>query len=141
VEQDESWFHRFIQPHAYAWSSLEVPLKLIKQHYSSKTPDKALSCFGALCQKTQQIFLDFAVGYPNSEQMWRFICRLLRQAKASHKKTLVLIWDNAPWHTSKRIRRWIRAYNRWAKKTGALRLLVFCLPVCCQHIFRNYFMH
>jgi transposase len=128
VEEDESWFHRFIQPHAYAWSATEAPLKLIKQPYSSKTPDKALSCFGALCQKTQQIFLEFAVGYPNSEQMWRFVCRLLKRAKSLNKTVLVLIWDNASWHTSKRIRGWIRAYNRWAKKTGNVRLLVFWLP-------------
>jgi hypothetical protein len=34
---------------------------------------------------------------------------------AIRRKVLVLIWDNAPWHTSKHIRDWIHAYNQAAK--------------------------
>jgi len=111
VEQDESWFHRFMQPHAYSWSSTDQPLKLITAHYASKTPDKALSCFGALCQKTKQIFLDFAIGYPNSEQMWGFVVKLLAVARQQHKRVLTIILDRASWHTSKRFKRWIHLYN------------------------------
>jgi transposase len=128
VEEDESWFHRFVQPHTYAWSDRLHPVKLIQQAFKRTTPDKALACFGALCQESQEILLDFADGYPNSEQMWWVIVRLLRQAKQLGKRVMVLIWDNASWHTSKRIRQWIRTYNRQAKQTGDVRLLVFWLP-------------
>ena len=72
--------------------------------------------------------MDFAQGYPNSEQMWWFIVRLLRQAKILGKKVMVLIWDNAPWHCSKRIREWIHTYNQQAKQVGEVRLLVHWLP-------------
>ena len=72
--------------------------------------------------------MDFAQGYPNSEQMWWVIVRLLRRAKSLNKKVMVLIWDNAPWHCSKRIRKWIRQYNRQAKQLGEVRLLVHWLP-------------
>jgi transposase len=61
--------------------------------------------------------------------MWAFISRLLDVTRQLERKTLVLIWDNAPWHTSKRIRQWIHWYNQCAKLTGDVRLLVFWLPI------------
>lgn len=112
MEEDESWFHRFVQPQAYAWSAPEQPLKLVQRYFKHQTADKALACFGALCQQTQQLFLDFVQGYPNSEQMWWFIVKLLHLARSRGKRVLALIWDRAPWHTSKRIRQWIHAYNQ-----------------------------
>ena len=129
LEEDESWFHRFIQPHAYGWSDSLHPIKLIQQAFKRSMPDKAVSCFGALCQDSQEILMDFAQGYPNSEQMWWVIVRLLRQAKQRGKKVMVLIWDNAPWHCSKRIRQWIRIYNQQAKQVDEVRLLVHWLPI------------
>ena len=74
------------------------------------------------------MFLDFARGHPNSEQMWAFIIQLLAVTRQLGRKVLVLIWDNAPWHTSRRIRQWIHWYNQAAKYTGDVRLLVFWLP-------------
>ena len=41
---------------------------------------------------------------------------------------IVLIWDKAPWHTSKRTQGWIRAYNRRAKEKARTRLIVCQLP-------------
>jgi transposase len=128
LEQDESWFHRFVQPHVQMWMDREQPVKLVQQTPPSGTKDKAISCFGALCQELAELFLDFAQGYPNSEQMWAFIVKLLALARRLGRKVLVLIWDNAPWHTSKRIRQWIHWYNQAAKYTGDVRLLVFWLP-------------
>jgi hypothetical protein len=39
----------------------------------------------------------------------------------------LLIWDNAPWHVSRRIRAWIEAHNRRAKAAGGVRI-VSCRP-------------
>jgi len=39
-----------------------------------------------------------------------------------------MIWDRATWHKSKRLRQWIRAYNRAAKQTEQPCLLTFLLP-------------
>ena len=61
-------------------------------------------------------------------KMWWVIVRLLRRAKCLNKKVMVLIWDNAPWHCSNRIRKWIRLYNQQAKQLGEVRLLVHWLP-------------
>ncbi len=128
MEEDESWFHRFIQPHAYAWSDRLHPLNLMQRAFKRTTPDKAVACFGALCQESKEILMDFAQGYPNSEHMWFVIVRLLRQAKRRGKTVMVLIWDNAPWHCSMRIREWMRTYNQQAKQEDDVRLWVHWLP-------------
>lgn len=39
---------------------------------------------------------------------------------------LVLIWDNASWHTSKEVRRWLGRYNRQVKKSGEGMRIVSC---------------
>lgn len=54
---------------------------------------------------------------------------LLELARQEGKRVVVVIWDNASWHISQRIRAWIRAYNRAAKAAGEPRLLVHGLPI------------
>jgi hypothetical protein len=49
-------------------------------------------------------------------------------ARKLHKRFLVVIWDNASWHLSRKVRAWIRFYNRTAKEKGDVRLLVWRLP-------------
>lgn len=73
--------------------------------------------------------LYFSQGQPNSLQQLMFIIDLLAIARYEHKQVLVIIWDNAFWHKSKDLRRWIREYNRRAKTVGEPRLLAHLLPV------------
>ena len=41
-----------------------------------------------------------------------------------------MIWDNASWHVSKRVRAWIRAHNRQVKQHGqGVRIVSCSLPV------------
>ena len=94
-----------------------------------KTPDKALACLGAVRQDTQETYLYFSRGQPNSEEMWLFIIALLALAREEKKRVVVVIWDNASWHKSERLRTWMRAYNRAAKKAGEPRLLTCLLPL------------
>ena len=49
-------------------------------------------------------------------------------AQAAGKRVLVVIWDNASWHTAKALRRWYYRYNQIAKGTGQVRLLLVALP-------------
>jgi len=53
----------------------------------------------------------------------KLIERTIPKATTDNRKILVLIWDNAPWHTSKRIREWIHLYNQAAKAAGDVRLV------------------
>ena len=43
---------------------------------------------------------------------------------------LALVWDNAPWHVSKAVKRWIGAHNHAVKASGqGVRILVCLLPI------------
>jgi hypothetical protein len=43
------------------------------------------------------------------------------------KKTLLLIWDNASWHISREVRRWLGKHNREVKESGCGVRIVSCL--------------
>lgn len=128
VEQDECWFSRFAQPHTHAWS-VERALRLVQREPTKHEPHQAVACFGAVRHDTQAVYLYFSDGQPNSEQMWVFIIGLLALARAEGKRVVVIIWDQASWHMSKRLRHWMRAYNRHAKQCGEPRLLTHLLPI------------
>jgi transposase len=91
-------------------------------------PQKALACFGAVRQDTQEVLLSFSDGQPKSLQTWLFVMGLLSLARQANKRVLVIIWDNASWHKSKDIRQWIRMYNHAAKASDDPRLIVHRLP-------------
>ena len=127
-DQDECWFSRFAQPNLHAWSAQNDRLRLVERKPTYNEPEKALACFGAVHQETQQTYLYFWDGQPNSEHMWVFIMGILALARQAEIRVVVMIWDRATWHKSKRLRQWIRAYNHAAKQTGQPRLLTFLLP-------------
>ncbi len=129
VEEDECWFSRFAQPSAHTWAPREQSLHLVQRDPRRGEKDQALACFGAVRQETQQVYLHFSEGQPDSEQMWVFIMGLLDIARQEDKEVVVMLWDNASWHKSQRIRQWIRTYNRAAKRVGEPRLLTHLLPV------------
>lgn len=129
MEEDECWFSRFAQPQAYAWAAENEMLRLVEREPSRGEKQKAQACFGALRRDTHEVLLYFSQGQPNSLQQWMFLVGLLAVARKAGKQVVVVIWDNASWHKSKDIRRWVRAYNRLAKAEGEPRLLTHLLPV------------
>ncbi len=42
--------------------------------------------------------------------------------------TLVLVWDNASWHVSTEVRRWLRAHNQRVHREGGIRIVPCFLP-------------
>ena len=81
----------------------------------------------------ERVWLRFVDGRPVgaiTEQFLGWCCGRLQQADG---RVWVLIWDNASWHVSKRVRAWIRAHNRWVKQRGqgrgGVRILPCYLPV------------
>ena len=41
----------------------------------------------------------------------------------------VRVWDNASWHVSQRVRRWIGQHNRRVTREGGCKIVVCYLPV------------
>ena len=111
-----------------AWSGTKA-LQMVKREAPETEPDKALACYGAVRHDTQQVCFSFSSSRPVSEETWKFVQALLAVARAEGKQVLVIIWDNAGWHLSKRLRQWIRLHNQTAKATGDVRLLTHLLPL------------
>jgi transposase len=135
---DEVWWSREALPAMYAFAPDDQPLRLIERQVPKDDPDrKALACYGIYFRATDQpmaqpdtIWVRFVEGRPVSaisEQFLHWVCQRLAQ---QGKRVLVLIWDNATWHISQRVRAWIRTHNQYVKLRGqGVRILLSLLPV------------
>src|SRR5579859_7576171 len=128
VWEDECWFSRFAQPAARSWAQRDRALRLVERTPAAKTLDKALAAYGALRHDNGQVYLHFHPGQPDSEATIDYLKRLLSLARSLGKTYLIVIWDNASWHLSRKVRAWLKAYKAHAKRNADVRLLVFYLP-------------
>jgi hypothetical protein len=135
--EDEVWWSRLAHPSLHAWSEAEQPLRLVEQHVDKVDPDpKALACYGLLVRGqglardlAEQVWLRFVDGRPVSAVTTQFLSWCLEKSAALGKRALLLVWDNASWHISREVRRFLRAHNRQVKQTGkGVRLIVCYLP-------------
>jgi DDE superfamily endonuclease len=126
--QDECWWSRLARPALHAWAGAE-PLRLVEGTADKADPDpKALACYGLLRADTGQMLLRFVDGRPVSQVTEDFLAWVCGELAREGKKALLLVWDNASWHISARVRAWIKAHNRQARKAGGVRLVVCQLP-------------
>jgi hypothetical protein len=121
---DQSWFVRW--PYRFwAWAAADDPPR-VAQRWNEAVDTTAL--YAALDDETQEAFLSWAEGQPNSEVTKEFLEELMAYWTEKGKRFIVLLWDKAPWHTSGSTRQWIRDYNRRAKQEGLTRLIMHHLP-------------
>jgi hypothetical protein len=126
--QDECWWSRLAQPDLHAWTA-DQPLRLQELAVRRDDTDpKALACYGLLRGDTGGMLLRFVDGRPVSQVPEDFLAWVCRELAQEGKKALLLVWDNASWHISVRVRVWIQEHNRRAKQEGGVRILVCQLP-------------
>jgi transposase len=126
--QDECWWSRVSQPDLHAWAGAE-PLRLLELDRPRDDPDrKALCCYGLFRTDTQQMRLRFVDGRPVSQVTEDYLAWVCAELAREGKQALLLVWDNASWHTSGRVRAWIRAHNRRVKQAGGVRIVACYLP-------------
>jgi transposase len=126
--QDETWWSRLAQPDLHAWAGRQ-PLRLCQLgRPTGDTDPKALSCYGLLRADTGGMLLRFVQGRPVSQVTEDFLAWVCERLAAEGRQALLLVWDNASWHVSQRVRAWIKAHNRRAKAEGGVRLLACRLP-------------
>ena len=97
-------------------------------------PDsKALACHGLLLRQhetaPEETWLRFVDGRPVSALTEPFLAGCCARLAATGITTLVLVWDNAPWHGSGAVRRWLRDHNQQAHRAGGVRIIPCFLPV------------
>jgi hypothetical protein len=132
---DETWWSRFARPHLHAWADdADGPLRLVEQDVPKADPDpKALACYGVLLRQIgepERVWLRFVDGRPVSAITEQFLGWCSMRLQEAGVRVWVLIWDNASWHVSKRVRAWIRAHNRTVKQTGqGVRIVPCYLPI------------
>jgi hypothetical protein len=127
--QDETWWSRLAHPAMHAWTAEGRPLRLVEQAVPKGDADpKALSCYGLLRADTGQMMLRFVSGRPVSQVTEDYLAWVCAQLRSEGKKALLLVWDNAAWHVSQRVRAWIKAHNREAKPKGGVRIVACFLP-------------
>ena len=113
----------------HAWTPDE-PLRLLQVEAApADTDPKALACYGLLRDDTDQMLLRFVQGRPVSQVTEDFLAWVCARLHAEGKTALLLVWDNASWHVSQRVRAWIRAHNRPTKRDGGVRIVACYLPV------------
>jgi hypothetical protein len=127
--QDEVWWSRLARPGLHAWSEGE-PMRLHEPPTDPTDRDpKALACYGILRADTGGMLLRFVQGRPVSQVTEEFLAWACDRLAAEGKRALLLIWDNAAWHVSARVRSWIKVHNRRAKAEGGVRIVACYLPV------------
>ena len=126
--EDEVWFSRMAQPHLHAWTQDEAVRLQQKQTDKDDADPVAIACYGLLRADTGQMLLRFVNGRPVSHVTTQFLDWLASEMAAAAKTALLLIWDNARWHTSQEVRQWIKAHNQKVKRDGGCRLLACRLP-------------
>ncbi len=126
--EDECWWSRVALPTLNAWSADDEPLRLVQRSLAKDDPEpKAISCYGLHLPEIGETWIRFVDGRPVSSITTRFLEWSLEKLEAAGKKVLLLIWDNASWHVSKEVRRWLGKHNRRVKESGFGVRIVSCL--------------
>jgi transposase len=127
--QDECWWSRLAQPDLFAWAAGD-PLRLAPPVKVKGDGPSALACYGIYRQDTGGMLLRFVNGRPVSQVTEDFLAWACGVFAAEGKKVFVLVWDNAAWHVSQRVRAWIARHNRRVRRAkGGCRIRVCGLPI------------
>jgi hypothetical protein len=131
--EDECWWSRVALPTLSSFSEEGKPLRLLQRSVEKDDPEpKAISCYGLYLPEIDgETWLRFVDGRPVSSITTQFLEWSLEKLEAAGKKVLLLIWDNASWHVSKEVRRWLGRHNREVKKSGGeggVRIVSCLLP-------------
>lgn len=95
----------------HTWSDGN-PLRLQQLPADKSDPDpKVIACYGLWLRDRGQMMLRFVEERPVSDVTCAFLESVCHILAASGKRLLVLVWDNATWHTSQKVRQWMRAHN------------------------------
>lgn len=129
--QDEVWWSRLTHPGLHSWTE-GAPLKLMEQTKGKDDPDPAaFACYGIdmRFEECEEVWIRFVEGNPKSGPTIDFMKWVLQKTAQKNIQVLLMLWDHASWHKSKKVRSWIHQHNQEVKRTGkGTRLLAVLLP-------------
>lgn len=96
---------------------------------SRKKGQTTTSAYLFLDVKEQRVWLDYAAHTNSLETVTRLLQRVAHHQRLGHTR-LVMVWDAASWHVSRKVRQAIRDHNRAVIRTGSgVRIVPVVLPV------------
>jgi hypothetical protein len=127
--EDEVWWSRIAQPKVRSWTD-GPPMKvhLLQSEDDDPDPD-AVACYGFYRYDRRQVAVRFVEGRPLGDVTVQFLEWLCWGAAQEGKKVLVVIWDDASWHTAEVVSDWVVAQNRRARRGEGVRVDICELPV------------
>jgi transposase len=126
---DEVWWSRLARPSLRAWSAGD-PLKMHVLSRPEDDPDPvAICCYGMLRQDTDKVMLRFVEGRPVGDVTAQFLAWVCEQLEAEGKTRLIVIWDDASWHSGRPVSDWVAEHNRKVKRSGGVQIVLCPLPV------------
>jgi len=131
---DAVWWSRLAQPNQHCWTDTEATPKLQELTPPGEDADpKALACYGVLVrpgpQQADQMWRRCVAGRPVRAVTIEFLAWCSTQRAARGFTALLLIWDNASWHRSHAVRRWLRQHHQQVKQGAeGVRIVPCPLP-------------
>lgn len=125
VYQDESWFSGNAKPvRSYGRPGQPRDVSVDKPAHKLKGAWVLYAALEAVSGKVHRHYAPRC----NQTQVRQQLETLLEHFQAEGKRVLVVLWDNASWHTAQALRHWYHRYNQKAKREGLIRLLLVALP-------------
>ena len=127
--EDEVWWSRLARPELHAWAG-DQPKRVHQPGAEAVgAGPKALACYGLLRADGGGMMIRFVNGRPVSQVTEDYLTWVCERLIKMGKRALLLVWDDASWHISQRVRSWIKEHNRRAKAKGRVRIVSCPLPV------------
>jgi transposase len=127
--EDEVWWSRLARPSLHAWTDGK-PLKVQLLCPDDNDPDPdAIACYGLLRPDTRKVVCRFIEDRPLAGLTIQFLDRICWGVAREGKKVLIVVWDEASWHTADTVSLWVREHNQRAKQSNGVKLVICELPV------------
>jgi transposase len=127
--EDELWWSRLARPSLHAWTDGDpLRVQLLRADQDDSDPD-AIACYGFLRQDTHKVVVRFVEDRPVADITIQFLEWVCWSLGKEGKRLLIVVWDDASWHTADVVSQWVRDHNRQAKQTSAVKIVICELPV------------
>ena len=105
-----------------------MKIQILTADENDPDPD-AIACYGLLRLDTRKVMLRFVEDRPVGDVTIQFLDWVCESITKEGKRILIVIWDDACWHTADGVALWVREHNERAKRNGRARIVICELPV------------
>jgi transposase len=105
-----------------------MKVQLLAAEANDPDPD-AIACYGFFRLDTRRVMLRFVEDRPLGDVTIQFLDWVCASVAKEGKKVLIVIWDDASWHTAEAVSACVKEHNQRVKQTGGVAIVICELPV------------